>query len=287
LDRSGKEIEKVANPDSPGPLNPSLSPNGRSVAVQRNNDIWLTELGRAVLSRFTFDPGLEMGPTWSPDGSRIVFNSNRKGTYDLYQRPATGAGNDELLLATPLNKMAMDWSSDGRFLLYRTNDPKTNYDIWALPVDGGRKPFPVVQTNFVEGDGQFSPDGKWIAYYSGESGRFEVYIQPFPGGGGKRQISIDGGAQPRWRHDGKELFYIGLDERLMAVSLRFAADGQAVELDTPITLFTTHIGGALQGVNRQQYLVSPDGQRFLMNTITREAISSPITVLLNWKPRPA
>ena len=150
-------------------------------------------------------------------------------------------------------------------------------------MDGDRKPFPVVQTNFDERDGQFSPDGKWIAYQSNESGRFEIYVQPFPGPGGKLQISTNGGAQVRWRRDGKELFYIALDDRLMAVPIRLASNGQTVEPGSPIPLFATRVGGALQTIFRQQYMVSPDGQRFLMNTITEEA-ASPITVILNWKP---
>ena len=147
----------------------------------------------------------------------------------------------------------MDWSPDGRFLLYRSIDPKTGSDIWALPLDGDRKPFPVVQTNFDERDGQFSPDGKWIAYQSNESGRFEIYVQPFPGPGGKSQVSTNGGAQVRWRRDGKELFYIALDGRLMAVPIRLASNGQAVEAGTPVPLFATHVGGACSIARQTQY----------------------------------
>src|SRR2546425_2443179 len=132
--------------------------------------------------------------------SRIVFSSNRKGPFDLYQRQVTGgAGSEELLLATEQNKVATDWSPDGRFLLYRVQDPKMGFDLWALPLDGDRKPFPVVQTNFEEREPQFSPDGKWIAYQSNESGRFEIYVQPFPGPGRKSLVSANGGAQARWR----------------------------------------------------------------------------------------
>ena len=289
FERSGKEIGNVGAPDAVL-LNPSLSPDARRVAVQRrvnqNTDIWLLEVGNGAFRRLTFEASTEAFPIWSPDGSRIAFNGNRKGTYDLYQKPATGAGSDELLLPTGLDKNPMDWSPDGRFLLYRSRDPKTLYDLWALPMEGDRKPFPVVQTNFDERDGQFSPDGKWIAYQSNESaGRFEIYVQPFPGPG-KWQISTNGGAQVRWRRDGKELFYIGLDGRLMAVPIRLASNGQAVEPGTPVPLFATRIGGAVQGVDRQQYMVSPDGQRFLMKTVTEEASTSSIMVILNWKAKP-
>jgi Tol biopolymer transport system component len=153
-------------------------------------------------------------------------------------------------------------------------------------MDGNRKPFPVIETSFDERDGQFSPDGRWVAYESNESGRFEIYVQPFPGPGGKWQMSTNGGAQVRWRRDGKELFYIGLDGRLMAAPFRVGSSGQAVEPVTPVSLFATRIpGGALQAGFKQQYVVSPDGQRFLINSLTA-APASTITLILNWKPRP-
>jgi len=246
---------------------------------------WLLELGRGILSRFTFDAAVASYPIWSPDGSRIVFQTNRQGNVDLYQKPANNAGSEEPLLANSQSKLPYDWSADGRFLLYRSIDPKSGYDLWALPMDGDRKPFPVTQTEFTERDGQFSPDGKWIAYQSDESGRFEIYVQPFPGPGTKTQVSANGGAQARWRGDGKELFYIALDERLMAVPIRMASDGKATDAGAPIPLFVTHVGGAVQGFFRPWYMVSSDGQRFLMSTITEEA-ASPITVLLNWKAKP-
>jgi eukaryotic-like serine/threonine-protein kinase len=290
VDRLGREIGKVGDSDGAISLNPSLSPDGRRVAVQRresgNTDVWLLETVRGIRSRFTFHPASDTFPIWSPDSRRIAFGSNRTGVYDLYQKPAVGDANEELLLTTPQQKVPLDWSSDGRFLLYRSFDPKTNNDLWALPLQGDRKPFSVVQTIFDDRDGQFSPDSKWIAYSSNESGRLEIYIQSFPGPGGKWQISAGGGTQVRWRRDGQELFYIGLDDRLMAVPIRFISDGQAVESSAPVPLFATHVGGAVQGLNRQQYMVSPDGQRFLMNIVTEEATTSPIAVILNWKAKP-
>ena len=152
-------------------------------------------------------------------------------------------------------------------------------------MNGDRKPFAVVQTAFEEKDAQFSPDGRWIAYQSTETGQFEIYLQQFPGPGGRQRISTAGGAQVRWRRDGRELFYIALDGRLMAVPVQFASNGQSVEVGAPTPLFATHVGGAVHGTDRQQYMISPDGQRFLMNTITEEA-ASPITVILNWKAKP-
>src|SRR5215831_8924620 len=149
-------------------------------------------------------------------------------------------------------------------------------------MDGDRKPFPVVRTNFDEDLAQFSPDGKWIAYQSNESDRSEIYVEPFPGPGDHPQVSTNGGAQVRWGRDGKELFYIALDGRLMAVPMRIASGAQTIEAGSPIPLFATHVGGALSDPFTVQYDVSPDGQRFLMNTIIEEA-PSPITVILNWK----
>jgi Tol biopolymer transport system component len=290
FDRSGKEIEKLGSPDTALSSYPVLSPDSRRVALSRvvngNEDVWLLDIGRGALSRFTFDPADDEFSIWSPDGSRIVFDSNRNGTLDLYQKPVSGAASEEVLLADTHSKLPQDWSPDGRFLLYRIIDPKTSNDLWVLSLDGDRKPFPVIQTKFDERNGQFSPDGKWIAYQSNESGRFEIYVQPFPDPLAKFQVSTNGGAQVRWRRDGKELFFIALDNRLMAAPIRLDSGGQALEAGAPVALFATHIGGAVgQDVYRQQYMVSPDGQRFLMNTIIEET-TSPITVLLNWKAKP-
>jgi dipeptidyl aminopeptidase/acylaminoacyl peptidase len=291
FDRSGREVRRVGEPDSASPAAPTISPDGRSALVMRsvgrNQDVWMIDLGRGLLSRLTFDAATEAACIWSPDGSRIVFTSDRSGVFDLYEKASTGAGREDLLLATPLNKAPTDWSRDGRFLLYRSPAPATGFDIWALPLFGDRKPFPVVQTRFDERDAQFSPDGKWIAYQSNESGRFEIYVQAFPGPGAKLQASTAGGAQVRWRRDGKELFYIGLDQRLMALPIRVDAKNQSIEPGAPVPLFVTHIGGAVQQTAPlQQYDVSADGQQFLLNTIT-EQNAPPITMLVNWKPRPS
>jgi eukaryotic-like serine/threonine-protein kinase len=285
FDRSGKEIRKVGDLDSM--YGPSLSPDGRRVAMSRtvngNTDVWLLEFARGVLTRLTFDSGIDSYPIWSPDGKRIVFQTARNGTADLYQKTFDNAANEEPLLSNPQSKLPYDWSADGRFLIYRNIDAKTGWDLWVLPMAGDRKPFSFVQTNFEERDAQFSPDGKWIAYQSNESGRFEIYMQPFPGGGTKIQISTNGGAQVRWRPDGKELFYIALDDRLMAVPIHINSDGKAIDAGAPAPLFATHVGGAVQIIYRPQYMVSPDGQRFLMSTVSEEA-ASPITIMLNWRP---
>jgi dipeptidyl aminopeptidase/acylaminoacyl peptidase len=182
----------------------------------------------------------------------------------------------------------MDWSPDGRVLLYATQDTKTASDLWALPLTGERKPFPVVQTSFDEIEGQFSSDGRWLAYASNESGRYEIYVRPFPDAGGKWQVSTGGGSQPRWGPDGKELFYVAPDNRLLAVPLRLAPEARAVEVGAPVVLFPTRLasGGATiaaASINaRAQYAVARDG-RFLMNVAADDAVTSPITVVLNWQ----
>jgi eukaryotic-like serine/threonine-protein kinase len=283
VDRTGRELRRLGDPDSAGSLDPSLSPDEQRVALYRTvnaqPDIWLLDTRRAVLSRFTTE-GRALRPIWSPDGSEMVYAGGIPT--NLFRRPVAGQADEHAILETSRPKAATDWSKDGRFLLYRSNDPQTGWDLFALPLDGTRDSVQVVRTRFDERDGQFSPDATWIAYQSNESGRFEIYVQRFPRPVAKATISREGGAQVRWRADGKELFYVAFDNRLMAVPVQVAADSQSIEVGAQIPLFTTQIGGAVQGPNRQQYMVSSDGQRFLMNTVVEEA-TSPIVVLLNWR----
>lgn len=220
---------------------------------------------------------------WSPDGSGIVFGHfESNSNMDLYQRRTNGLGREDLLLRTSANKASTGWSADGRFLLYRSPDPKTGFDVWAMPLAGDRKPFPVVQTAAGERDGEFSPDRNWIAYQSNETGRFEIYVLPFPGPGPRQSISKNGGAQARWRSDGRELFYIGLDGKLMSVAIQAAPDGKSIEAGIPVPLFAAPVG--VVQFDRQQYFVSDGGQRFLMNAFVEEETTSPIHVILNYKP---
>ena len=288
VDRAGKEISKAGDPF--GATTVSISRDNRRVAsaqmINNNQDVWLLDLDRNALSRFTFDPGVDVSPIWSPDGHQIVFQSNRRGAYDLYS--AITPGSEELVFANGHDKRPLDWSPDRRFVVYADLDPKGigNWELWALQMDKDQKqPFPVVRKNFDADIAQFSPDGKWIAYQSNESGRFEIYIQAFSGKGGQTLVSTNGGAQVRWRLDGKELFYIALDGRLMSVPIRLSANTQTMEPGAPVPLFPTHVNGALTYPFNQQYDVSQDGQRFLMNTIIEEA-PTPITVILNWKAKP-
>jgi serine/threonine protein kinase len=288
VDRSGKETQRVVYPDTQS-LAPSLSRDGRRVAVFRlamgNTDIWSYDIGRRAWDRLTVHPGDEIHPLWSPDGSRVIFGA-RRGQMDLYSKDlnSPAGSGEELLLATNGPKFPMDWSRDGRVLLYNSMDPKLGLDIWALPLDGERKPRAVVQTEFNEQLPQLSPDGKWMVYQSNRTGRFEVYIRPFPGPGSDAPVSAEGGAQARWNPDGKELFYIAADDRLMSVPMRFSANGDGVVAGTPQPLFVTNVGSTAPNTNRQQYAVSPDGQSFILNSQPDAAQTSPITVILNWRP---
>jgi Tol biopolymer transport system component len=235
--------------------------------------VWLIDTMRGVPRRLTFDPAIEGEPIFSPDGKRVVYVSDRKvNVWDMYERSADGSGGETPLFESGENKHPLDWSSDGRYILYQSDSPKTDADLWALPLVGDRKQVMVAQTAFDEVDGRFSPNGRWLAFVSNEGGRGEIYVQPFPGPGSKSQVSAGGGTMPRWRRDGRELFYVAPDSRLMAVSItpRESALGAAA----PSALFTLP--------KAVGYEPSLDGQRFLVNAVVSDA--SPITIILNWKP---
>jgi len=281
FDRKGKPLGSVGPRE--GYFNLSLSLDERKLAVSRlasrtgTRDIWLFDLSRGTSSRFTFDPSTEVAPCWSPDGGRIAFSSDRDGPYNLYQKLATGSANDELLVSTGVSKYPNHWSSDGRYIVYESLDPKTNLDLWVLPLFGDRKPILYLRTGSDEWQGQLSPDGRWMAYTSNESGRSEVYVQALPISGGKWQISTNGGVYPRWRGDGKEIFYLAQDRKVMAVTVK--ADS-TFETGVPAELFPTQVAQVV-GV-RNPYAVTADGQRFLINTRVEEAGSSSIAVVINW-----
>jgi eukaryotic-like serine/threonine-protein kinase len=283
VDRSGKVIGNFSNADLSGLQNPELSPDGKRVAISRlvqgNVDVWLLDSTRAT--RLTFDSEPDDFPIWSPDGNRIVFQSARNGRLDVYQKPTNGTGTETLLLESSQVKLPHDWSSDGRFLLYHSIDPMTGRDLWVRPMEGERKPRVFLKTNFDERWSQFSPDDRWVAYQSNESGRDEIYVRPFPEAEGQWQISADGGMQPRWSRDGKELYYLTADGKLMAVPI--GVRGAVLEPGKPVALFRTRIQN-LTGPTRPQYDVASDG-RFLM-LVVAEGSGTPITLLQNWHPEP-
>jgi Tol biopolymer transport system component len=285
FDRTGKTLGTFGVVDDNNLQYPELSPDGRRVAVRRtvqnNQDIYL--LDAVGPTRFTFTASGEQYQAWSPDGNWIAFGSNRKGVYDLYKKPSSG-GNEELLVESPQVKNLDDWSPDGRSILYSSEDPKSGRDLWVLPLDrDGKpgKPIEFLKTNFQEHRGRFSPDGQWVAYVSDQSGQPDIWVRPFPPGpGGEWQVSVGGGVQPRWRRDGKELYYIAPDGRLMAVPVMIK--GAVFERGAPVPLFGTRIAGT-NAYTRQQYDVAADG-RFLFDVTTEDGATSPITLLQNWKP---
>ncbi len=293
FDRQGKRLEAVG---APAPqMTPRLSPDGKRLAVARampgagTLDLWLIDLARGnAASRFTFNPAVDWFPVWSPDGSRIVFSSPREGPDSLWQKPSSGAGQEELLHKAAFGSgiFAADWSVDGRFLSYSQQSPKTGLDVWVLPGPGGppgdRKPFPFLQTEFSESAPRFSPDPqgpRWIAYQSDESSQPEVYVQsfqPVAGAGGKWQISTGGGTAPIWRRDGKELFYLAPDGTIMSVDIQAGSSFQAgVPRAFPVR--APAFADALV-----RYDVTADGRRFLVVTAAEESGPSPIVVVTNW-----
>ncbi|HEV8132988.1 MAG TPA: protein kinase [Acidobacteriota bacterium] len=284
FDRAGKQLGAIAPKGNYA--TPWLSPDEKRVAVghvepnARNSDIWLIELARGTPTRFTFGQRDSTTPIWSPDGSRVVFSSDRDGLMNLYQRAASGTGNDEILLKSDNHKLCNDWSLDGKLILYSAYPKGGNGDLWVLPISGQQKPFPFLQTEFNEAQGRFSPDGKWIAYASNESGTWQVYVQSFPFPGGKWQVSTNGGAQPQWRRDAKELFYISADRKLMAVDVK--ANGSTFDAGAPKELFELRLQTVGLPGPRNYYAVAADGRRFLVASVPEERISTPTTVVLNW-----
>jgi Tol biopolymer transport system component len=281
FDRTGKPLGTVGSPGSF--LLPKLSRDGKQVAAPRFDsqtgtyDIWLFDLSRGAESIFTTDPGDDQAVVWSPNGSQLVWASNREGSRDFYRKTSSGAGQDELFWKSDDGKYPNDWSGDGRFILYVELNPKNANDIWIMPLSGDRQPFPYLRTKFDENFARFSPDSKWVAYSSNESGSYEIYVQPFPATGGKWKISIKGGNFPLWRRDGKEIFYMA-GGKLMAVKV---TRGERFEAGLPRMLFDcASIGGG--GASFGKYAVTGDGQKFLFATRVVETGTVLFTAVFNW-----
>ena len=287
-DPSGKQGEPVL-PETANYHWPSLSPDASKLAFALENngvaDIWVLDVARHTKTRLTFGPLYSGWPIWWPDGKSIVFTYGPSGTMDsLYRQNADGTGSKEKLLESPgIVDFPFSVTPDGRYIAYMRRDPKSNtsWDIWVLPMfpdkSGDQKPSPVVATNFLDVAPSFSPDGKWLAYANDETGRFEVYIQPFPSGAGRWQVSTAGGSRPNWRKDGKELFFINNpDQQVMAVDVN--QNGASLQLGTPHALFeATTVSGA-----SGSYTVSADGKKFVMNTVLPQSITEPLTLITNW-----
>ena len=277
-DRSGKAAGVVGPPDDYE--DPVLSPDGRRAAAMRINrdtggsSIWVVESPQGVFRQLTFAGSFQHTPIWSPDGGTIAYESDIGRASEFHRITASGVGADELVLKSGELAWPTDWSPDGKLLAFQSLNPRTKWDLWVLPLAGDRNATPFLRSEANETGGRFSPDGRWMAYASDETGRDEVYVVPFPGPGGKWQVSSEGGAQPRWERDGKELFFLARDRKLMSVEI---AQGATLGGSAPRPLFETR-----SRYTGTAYDVSPGGRTFLINTLA-EGSSTPITVVLNWK----
>jgi Tol biopolymer transport system component len=282
IDRAGRRAEPVV--EAVESTYARISPNESQIVFDRIDeeggvDIWLTEIARGVMTRLSLDRARDEFPIWSPDGSRVIFRSDRTGVFDLYEKSADGTGGERLVLHTDHEKWPGDWSHDGRYVIYE--ERTTQDDFWLLPVAGNRSPVALTRTQFSENHAQFSPDDHWIAYQSNQSGRWEVYIQPFvpssaggPALGAVYQVSRDGGQRPVWRADGKELVYVAGDGSVVAVDV--SATPQ-LQVGTAKRLFQSPMR------NFPRLQMSRDGTRFLVNGAVAEGGSGAITIVLNWQ----
>jgi serine/threonine protein kinase len=279
FDRTGKKLGTLGQPATY--CCPALSPDGSRLAVDvmdaqlGTRDIWVFDLKRATASRFTSNPTEEISPLWSPDGGQILFTSTQNGPRDIYRKEANGLGDAEIVFASKnQQKSVNDWSSDGRYVVYDDTGGPTS--VWILPLFGDRKPFPFVQGAYDARQARFSPNGRYIAYVSNESGNFEIYVTTFPDRTGKWQVSTAGGTHPEWRHDGKEIEFVS-GGKLMAVDVK--TDAPQFEAGIPKPLFEADI---LTGLANSIYAPTADGQRFLVVTTIKQQTISPITVVTNW-----
>ncbi len=283
LDREGQQIGTVGEPSPLEGL--SLSPDETKYAVSRQDpqmgtdDIWLLDLESGTESRFTFDPSKDLSPCWSPDGSQIAFASNRRGTFDLYTKAANGAGEAELLLESSESIFPSGWSSDGQYLLVSHNFSFRfrggDSDLSVLSIADDARATTLLDTKAGESEGRLSPDGRWLAYTATAGAGTEVYVQPFPGLEGRYLVSKDGGSEPLWRGDGRELFYVDSENNLVAVAVETE---QAFRVVGSRTLFQPpRIFGF-----RNRYVVTRDGQRFLILVLADDPSDDPITVVVNW-----
>ena len=277
FDRAGKVLSKLGEPALY--LDLELSPDGRRLAVgvmdagPRGTDLWIFDIARNFRTRFTSDPAQELGARWTADGKDIAYYVEGKG---LFLKPSGGSGAERRLLEAAHNEYPDDWTADGRSLLFERDDAKTSWDLWVLPLESGAKPYPFIQAPLRQEYGRFSPDGRWVAYRSTESGREEIYVVPFPGPGDKVQVSTNGGNFPRWRRDGKEIFYLRVDGMVVASAVDGSAAAFRAGVETPL------FDGNTVMLGNWPYDVTADGQRFVVNSRLDDAPVTPVTVVVNW-----
>lgn len=278
FDRTGKQAGNVGAPDRHGNL--GLSPDGRRLVVdqmdrdQRHVNIWVNELANEATTRLTFTLAADQCPIWSPDGKKIAFSSNRKFHFSLYQKNSDGSGTEQEIadLGAP-QQGVWDWSRDGKYLLVGKGS-----ELWYVSSsDWQAKPF-LLSKGYIR-NAQFSPDGRWVAYASNETGTWEVYVSPFPAPNSKWQVSRAGGEEPRWRRDGKELFYLSAEGKMIATPVKTAG---SFEVGAPMTLFQAHTRQQISVMDAFSYDVTADGQKFLINTRIEETNAAPLSIILNW-----
>jgi len=283
FDRDGKKLKTVGETANYSEV--ALSPDGRHAAVgmldadDRASDVWIVDFDRNSSSRLTFDPSGDGSPVWSPDGSKIVFGSNRvgNGQVNLYLKSAAGSGEEQLLLQSDGEKFATSWSRDGQYIFFENWIPKSSATVWVLPVTGDRQSKPALPpSSFDQLQGKISPDGHFLAYSSNESGRGEVYVQPFPATGGKWQISSGGGGLPLWRPDGKELFFLAEGGKVMSAEI---GTDRGFQSGIPRQLFQADI--KYRG-DAWPYDVRADGQALIINVLAQGNSAAPLTIVLNW-----
>ena len=274
FDRTGRPIESVSTPISF--RNPALSPDEQLLAVggpaSDDPGLWLMDLNRNVSTRLEPDG---QGPMISPDNTQVAYSA--RGGLEIRVRNLVGQANDRVLLQDDRRKTVQDWSPDGRHLLFSRWNAESDLDLWMVPLTEAARPVPILATPANERQARISPDGRWIAYTSDESGALEVYVQELPALGSKRILSVGGGVGPSWARGGRELFYLSTDRRLMSV--QFGPTGPR-SAGRPMPLFNAPLSGDVWQA-RNYYVVSRDGQRFLFDA-TEDAESSPITVMVNW-----
>ena len=280
-DRSGKQLAETGTPGWLG--TPSLSPDGDKLAVTESDpsnaeaDIWVYDLSRGIKTRVTFSRTENIAPFWSPDGKNVGFSSNRNGQlFDVYEKAADGTGNAIPLVMDSTQKLIGSWSHDGRYLIFKRGGGPSSGEIWAMGLSGNRQAFPVVKNQFPAIQPALSPDDKWLAYTSPESGQAEVYIVPFPHGSGRFQVSTGGGSSPRWRRDGRELFYLAADHKMMSAEITEESANLVVGKVQPLFQSTP------LPTDFPVYDVSADGKRFVVVTETGQRASVPVTLVVNW-----
>jgi WD40 repeat protein len=281
FDRKGNEVGVVGTPDMYS--NVVLARNGKLAAVDKtdngtlNTDVWTYDLQNGRTKKLTFDPAIDATPVWSPDGGQLMFSSSRQHVFDLYLKNADGVQEERLFVHSGTDVWPNDWSRDGKYLLYMQGRDLW-WDLWFITFPELKSSLYLRTTSTIK-NGQFSPDGKWVVYASNETGKWEIYVTSFPVARGKAQVSIGGGEQPRWGGDGKEIFFLSPEGKIMVVQVK---TGASFDAGTPVALFQANVREIVANSEQEMYDVDQYGQRFLINTQVKNGQMQPLSIILNW-----